>query len=92
VLGVPPNRPEALFRLVGYCTQYDSFPAGATGLSFLSHPALYGLRRPRGRGPGVEILERVGLAEAGGRRIAGYSKGMRQRVKLAHASATTRRC
>ncbi len=39
VLGIAPDRPEELFRKVGYCTQYDSFPNGATGISFL----LYGL-------------------------------------------------
>ena len=32
-----------------------------------------------------EVLERVGLTEAAKRRIAGYSKGMRQRIKLAQA-------
>ena len=37
VLGVRPDRPEELFKLVGYCTQYDTFPNGATGLSFLLH-------------------------------------------------------
>lgn len=31
------------------------------------------------------ILERVGLTEAGGRKISGYSKGMRQRLNLAQA-------
>ena len=35
VLGVSPGRPEQLFHLVGYCTQYDNFPNGSTGLSFL---------------------------------------------------------
>ncbi|HSL17364.1 MAG TPA: ABC transporter ATP-binding protein [Methylomirabilota bacterium] len=86
VLGVPPNRPEALFRLVGYCTQYDSFPGGATGRSFLEHTlTLHGSDGREARRRASEILERVGLADAGGRRVAGYSKGMRQRVKLAQA-------
>ncbi len=86
VLGVPPNRPETLFRLVGYCTQYDSFPGGATGRSFLEHTlTLHGLDSREARHKASEILERVGLADAGGRRVAGYSKGMRQRVKLAQA-------
>jgi len=43
VLGIPPDDPERLLRVVGYCTQYDSFPSGATGLSFLRHAlALHG--------------------------------------------------
>ncbi len=31
VLGVPTDRPEQLFRKVGYCSQFDSFPRGMTG-------------------------------------------------------------
>jgi ABC-2 type transport system ATP-binding protein len=86
VLGVPPDRPEELFRLVGYCTQYDSFPAGATGLGFLRHAlALQGFDRSAAETRAWQALERVGLTDAANRRIAGYSKGMRQRIKLAHA-------
>jgi len=86
VLGVRPDRPEELFRLVGYCTQYDTFPNGATGLSFLLHAlALHGLPRGEADERAWAALERVGLTDAAKRRIAGYSKGMRQRIKLAHA-------
>src|SRR5881398_2725122 len=31
VLGIRPDDPERLFREVGYCTQFDSFPKGLTG-------------------------------------------------------------
>ncbi|MGD8440571.1 MAG: ABC transporter ATP-binding protein [Holophagae bacterium] len=86
VLGVPPDDPEQLFRLVGYCTQYDSFPSGATGVGFLSHTlALHGAARGEAERRAHEVIERVGLADAARRRIAGYSKGMRQRIKLAQA-------
>ncbi len=86
ILGIPPNRPEELFRLLGYCTQYDSFPAGSTGYSFLNHTlALHGFDRVETDRRAWEVLERVGLTESGKRRIAGYSKGMRQRIKLAQA-------
>ncbi len=86
VRGVAPERPQELFRLVGYCTQYDSFPNGCTGVSFLRHAlALHGLDRESAGRRAMEALERVGLADAATRRVAGYSKGMRQRIKLAHA-------
>jgi len=86
VLGVPTDRPEELFRLVGYCTQYDSFPPGATGRSFLRDAlSLHGVPGDEADSRALEALRTVGLAEAAGRRIAGYSKGMRQRAKLAHA-------
>ena len=86
VLGVPTNQPETLFRLLGYCTQYDSFPNGSTGYGFLSHTlALHGFDRAEADRRAWEMLERVDLTEAAKRRIVGYSKGMRQRIKLAQA-------
>jgi ABC-2 type transport system ATP-binding protein len=86
VLGISPSRPDELFRLVGYCTQYDSFPNGTTGLGFLEHAlAMHGFDPAEVQRRAWRALERVGLVEAAHRRIAGYSKGMRQRIKLAHA-------
>jgi len=86
VLGVTPDRPEELFRVVGYCTQYDSFPNGATGISFLRHAlALHGYSKAEIDERAWAAIERVGLTDAARRRVAGYSKGMRQRIKLAHA-------
>jgi len=88
VLGIPPSDPERLFRLVGYCTQYDAFPRGLTGRRFLvSFLRLHGLDRERAEAAAVRALQRVGMTEAADRKVAGYSKGMRQRIKLAHAVA-----
>jgi len=86
VLGLSPHDPERLFRLVGYCTQFDAFPHGMTGLTFVtSFLRLHGLSRSEAEGRAEAILTRFGLREAMTRKIAGYSKGMRQRVKLAQA-------
>ena len=35
VRGVPPDDPQRLCRMVGYCTQFDAFPRGLTGYQFL---------------------------------------------------------
>ena len=86
VLGIAPDDPERLFRLLGYCTQFDSFPKGLTGFDFL-----YTTLRLHGKGHAESFelsrnaLERVNMTEPAGRRIASYSKGMRQRIKLAQA-------
>ena len=86
VLGIAPDQPEELFRKVGYCTQYDSFPNGSTGISFLLYGlSLHGYSKTEAEERAWAALERVGLTDAANRRIAGYSKGMRQRIKLAHA-------
>jgi ABC-2 type transport system ATP-binding protein len=86
VLGMSPDDPEAFGRTVGYCTQVDAFPSGATGRSFIkSWLRLSGLDRGEAERAAAEALERVGMTEAADRKLAGYSKGMRQRVRLALA-------
>jgi len=86
VLGVPTDRPEELFRFVGYSTQYDAFPPGLTGYQFIySFLRVHGFAHAEAEKMTWEAIERVGLTEAAGRKVAGYSKGMRQRIKLAQA-------
>jgi ABC-2 type transport system ATP-binding protein len=86
VLGISPDEPERLFRKVGYCTQFDSFPKGLTGYQFIySYLRLAGQTHLVADRLTAQAIEQVNLAEAADRQIAGYSKGMRQRIKLAQA-------
>jgi ABC-2 type transport system ATP-binding protein len=88
VLGVPPDRPETLCRMVGYCAQFDAFPKGLTGFQFLySYLLLHGYSAAESADRAKTALERVNMFGAAGRQVAAYSKGMRQRVKLAQAIA-----
>lgn len=88
VLGIPPDDPERLFSVCGYCTAFEAFPAGVTGRSFLEGVlSLRGQGAAAARDLAARALERVGLVEAAGRKVAGYSKGMRQRLRLAAAVA-----
>ncbi len=86
VLGIRTDQPEELFRYAGYCTQFDSFPKGFTGYQFVySYLRLYGCAHGEAEELTWKAIERVGLVEASRRKIAGYSKGMRQRIKLAQS-------
>ncbi len=86
VLGISPDNPEELMRKVGYCTQFDSFPKGLTGYDFIhSLLRVHGYSGEEADGLTWEALKKVGMTEAAHRSVLSYSKGMRQRVKLAHA-------
>jgi len=88
ILGTAPDNPEALFQHVGYCTQYDSFPKGFTGRQFIySYLRVYGHDVVEANRLTDQALEQVNLVEASNRKVAAYSKGMRQRIKLAQAIA-----
>jgi ABC-2 type transport system ATP-binding protein len=88
VLGVPTDRPEELFRKVGYCSQFDSFPRGLTGREFIrSFLLVSGFPKNQVEDLTAVALERVDLLPSANRRIGAYSKGMRQRVRLAQSIA-----
>lgn len=88
VLGIPTDQPEALFTKVGYCTQFDSFPRGLTGREFIKAFLLVnGLDKRKAEEATVNALEQVNLLDAADRKVAAYSKGMRQRIRLAQAIA-----
>jgi ABC-2 type transport system ATP-binding protein len=88
LLGIPTDQPEQLFRKVGYCTQFDSFPRGVTGREFVnSFLLVHGFERKRANELSQLALERVSLVEAADRKVAAYSKGMRQRIRLAQSIA-----
>jgi ABC-2 type transport system ATP-binding protein len=88
LLGIPTDKPEQLFEKVGYCTQFDSFPRGVTGREFIvSFLQVHGYDRKTANDLASVALERVNLVEAGNRKVAAYSKGMRQRIRLAQSIA-----
>ena len=88
VLGLTSGDADRLFRHVGYCTQIDSFPRRLTGWEFLLDALLlHGMSEGDAFRLAGEALERVRLGDAGARRIESYSKGMRQKIRLAMAIA-----
>ena len=88
VLGVPPDDPERFCRIVGYCAQFDAFPPGITGYRFIdSFLRLHGMSRAECERRTAAAIEGAGLGPAAHQPIGAYSKGMRQRIKLAQAVA-----
>jgi ABC-2 type transport system ATP-binding protein len=88
VLGVEPGHPERLCRMVGYCAQFDAFPKGLTGHQFIYwFLRMHGMSHAECQEKTAAALERVGMTPAAGRQVGAYSKGMRQRIKLAQAIA-----
>ena len=82
ILGISPSDAETFFRNIGYCSQFDSFPKGLSGYQLISSIlSIYGYGHSEADVKAWSVIERVGMKDAAHRRIAGYSKGMRQRVK-----------
>lgn len=88
VLGESPWNNAPLFRRVGFCPEQDAFYDFMTGLEFVETLcSLNGYPREEARARARKALERVGMSDGADRKIKTYSKGMRQRTKLAQALA-----
>jgi ABC-2 type transport system ATP-binding protein len=86
VLGHRPWSRPGLNHFIGLCPEQDAFFEWMTGREFLRSCAMLGGLGRRGAAEAAErVLELVKMTEHAGRPIRGYSKGMRQRIKLAQA-------
>jgi ABC-2 type transport system ATP-binding protein len=73
-------------RYVGYCPEIDSFYEEMSGRQFVTAMArLCGYSRKEAQHRTENVLRFVGMADRADRKLRGYSKGMRQRVKVAQA-------
>jgi ABC-2 type transport system ATP-binding protein len=76
----------ALNRLIGLCPEQDAFYEWMTGHDFVRTCArLSGMGRWEAHSAADRAMSSVGMTEHMRRAIRGYSKGMRQRTKLAQA-------
>jgi ABC-2 type transport system ATP-binding protein len=79
------GNPAVYFR-IGFCPEQDAFYDRMTGLEWITALVrLNGLSQDDARAAALRALEAVDLVDAGNKKIGAYSKGMRQRVKLAQA-------
>ncbi len=86
VLGQDVWNNPSINRQIGLCPEQDAFYEWMTGRDFVETSArLSGLGRKAAREAAARTIEAVGMTKNMNRAIGGYSKGMRQRIKLAQA-------
>ena len=88
VFGEPIWGNPALYSRIGFCPEQDAFYDRMTGLEWVTALAgLGGLNEADAAAAARRALAAVDLLDAAGKKIGAYSKGMRQRIKLAQAIA-----
>jgi ABC-2 type transport system ATP-binding protein len=86
VVGEAPFANARVLSRLGYCPEIDNFYEEMSGREFVTQMAAmsgYGGEERKRRVNGA--IDRVGMADRCDRKIGGYSKGMRQRIKVAQA-------
>ncbi len=88
LLGVSAWGSPEIFHRVGLCPEADAFWENLTGRQFLTTLLrLTGYGEAECQDRAERALHEVALLDAKDRKIGGYSRGMRQRIKLAQAIA-----
>ena len=88
ILGEPVWGNPAIYLRMGLCPEQDAFYDRMTGREWVTALLrLNGLGDREAAEAAMAALEQVDLQDAADKRIGAYSKGMRQRVKLAQAIA-----
>ena len=88
VLGEPIWQNPGLYFRLGFCPEQDAFYERMTGLEWVTALVrLNGVDEARATEMAHRALATVDLTDAAGKKIGAYSKGMRQRVKVAQALA-----
>ena len=86
VLGEPIWGHHELYHRIGFCPEQDAFYERMTGLEWVTALVrLNGLGEKEALAAATRAMTAVDLMEAADKKIGAYSKGMRQRVKLAQA-------
>ncbi len=88
VLGEPIWGNPGLYRRIGFCPEQDAFYERMTGLEWVTALVrLNGVTETVAAAMAARAIEEVELTEAASKKIGAYSKGMRQRIKMAQAIA-----
>jgi ABC-2 type transport system ATP-binding protein len=88
VLGEPIWGNPALYQRIGFCPEQDAFYDRMTGREWVTAlTGLHGFDARTAADQAARAIAAVELTDAADRKIGSYSKGMRQRIKLAQAIA-----
>ena len=88
VLGEPIWGNPALYHRIGFCPEQDSFYERMTGQEWVTALVrLNGVADRDASAMAARAIEMVELTDAANKKIGAYSKGMRQRIKMAQALA-----
>lgn len=86
VFGHDPFANPEVYKKLGYCPDIDSFPEHLSGREFVNRMArLCGYGEAEAKTRAENAITLVGMADRADKSLKGYSKGMRQRIKLAQA-------
>ena len=86
LFGTDPFKNPAPYHRLGYVSESEKLYDWMTGHDFVSTLArLHGMTREEASDRASHVLDFVGLSDVQNKEIGKYSKGMRQRVKIAHA-------
>ncbi|MFQ6042158.1 MAG: ABC transporter ATP-binding protein [Candidatus Poribacteria bacterium] len=86
VFGEPVWNNPKLYHRIGFCPEQDAFYDRMSGFQFVFNLALLtGYSRSESEARAVEAIKLVDMLDAKDKKIGAYSKGMRQRIKLAQA-------
>lgn len=86
IFGMDPFANAEVYKRLGYCPDIDNFYEHQTGRQFVRFLArLAGYSAAQAKLVTDQMIDRVGMSDRADRPIKGYSKGMRQRIKLAQA-------
>ena len=88
VLGEPIWANPVLYHRIGFCPEQDAFYERMTGMEWVTALVrLNGVADATAASMAARAIETVELADAANKKIGAYSKGMRQRIKMAQALA-----
>ena len=83
-MGHKPFSNPAIWNFTGYCPEQEAFWYNLTGYEFVMLLArLQGWPKKKAQSAARAAIETIGMTEQADRKIGGYSKGMKQRIKIA---------